>query len=100
MLQLYKEKPVLISMKQNKSIFNVEFCNIKMKLKMCQFKLFHNYLINISGNLTSDIYEVNLLLVRDNLNVTVSLDDFLELLNGVRSVMVKEFGFSRYRHQT
>lgn len=100
MLQLYKEKPVLISMKQNKSIFNVEFCNIKMKLKMCQFKLFHNYLTNISGNLTSDIYEVELLLVRDNLNVTVSLDDFLELLNGVQSVMVKEFGFSRYRHQT
>ena len=100
MLQLYNEKPILISMKQNKSIFSVEFCNVKMKLKMCQFKLFHNYLMNISENLTSDTTEVDLLLVRDNLNVTVSLDDFLELSNGVQSVMAKEFGFSRYRHQT
>ena len=100
MLQLYNEKPVLISMKQNKSVFNVEFCNIKMKLKMCQFKLFHNYLMNTSENLTSDTHEVDLLLVRDNLNVTVSLDDFLELSNGVQSVMATEFGFSHHRHQT
>ena len=100
MLQLYNEKPVLISMKQNKSVFSVEFCNVKMKLKMCQFKLFHNYLMNISENLTSDTHEVDLLLVKDNLNVTVSLDDFFELSNGVQSVMAKEFGFLRYRHQT
>ena len=100
MLQLYNEKPVIISMKQNKSVFNVEFCNIKMKLKMCQFKLFHNYLMNTSENLTSDTNKVDLLLVRDNLNVTVSIDDFLELWNGVQSVMVTEFGFTRYRHQT
>ena len=100
MLQFYNEKPVLISMNQNKRVFKVEFCNIKMKLKMCQFKLFHNYLMNISENLTSDTHEVDLLLVRDNLNVTISLDDFLELSNGVQSVMSKEFGFSRYRHQT
>ena len=100
MLQLYNEKPVLISMKKNKSVFNVEFCNIKMKLKMCQFKLFHNYLMNTSENLTSDTHKVDLLLVRDNLNVTVSIDDFLELWNGVQSVMATEFGFTRYRHQT
>ena len=100
MLQLYNEKPVLISMKHNKSVFNIEFCNIKMKLKTCQFKLFHNYLMNISENLTSDTNKVDLLLVRDNLNVTVSIDDFLELWNGVQSVMVTEFGFTRYRHQT
>ena len=56
--------------------------------------------MNISENLNADINEVDLLLVRDNLNVTVSLDDFLELSNGVQSVMAKEFGFSRYRHQT
>ena len=100
MLQLYNEKPVLISMKQNKSVFSVKFCNVKMKLKMCQFKLFHNYLMHTSENLNSDSHKVDLLLVRDNLNVTVSLDDFLELSNGVQSVMTKEFGFSRYRHQT
>ena len=85
MLQLYNEKPVSIFMKQNKSLFTVEF---------------HNYLMNTSENLTSDTHEVDLLLVRDNLNVTVSFNDFLELSNGVQSVMAKEFGFSRYRHQT
>ena len=100
MLQLYNEKPILISMKQNKSIFSVEFCNVKMKLKMCQFKLFHNYLMNMSEKLTSDTTEVDLLLVRDNLNVTVTIDDFLELSNGVQSVMATEFGFTHYRHQT
>ena len=56
--------------------------------------------MHTSENLTSDSHRVDLLLVRDNLNVTVSLDDFLELSNGVQSVMAKEFGFSRYRHQT
>ena len=25
---------------------NIKFCNVQMKLKMCQFKLFNNYLIN------------------------------------------------------
>ena len=100
MLHLYNEKHVIISMKQNKSVFKVEFCNIKMKLKMCKFKLFHNYLMNTSENLTPDTHTVDLLLVRDNLNVTVSIDDFLELWNGVQSVMATEFGFTRYRHQT
>ena len=92
MLQLYNEKPVSISMKQNKSVFNVEFCNIKMKLNMCQFKLFHNYLMNISENLTSDTNKVDLLLVRDSLNVTVSIDDATDFhLPGPPSVGKKRF---------
>ena len=56
--------------------------------------------MNTSVNLASDTHGVDLLLVRDNLNVTVSIDDFLELWNGVQSVMATEFGFTRYRHQT
>ena len=46
MLQLYKEKPVTISMLSSSKMVNVEFCNVSMKLKFCQFKLFHNYLLN------------------------------------------------------
>ena len=91
MLQLYNEKPVLISMKQNKSVFSVEFCNIKMKLKVCQFKLFNNYLINKSKTITSDTSQVELLLVKSNLTVTVSLSNFLQLMHGVKSVVQKEY---------
>ena len=62
---------------------NVEFCNISMNLKFCQFKLFHNYLMNKMRDISSDTKEINLLLVRDNLNVTISLDDFIQLTHGV-----------------
>ena len=100
MLQLYKENPISISMINSRKIVNVEFCNVKMKLKFCQFKLFHNYLTNKSIKLSSDTNHVDLLLVRDNLNVTITLDHFLQLCHGVESVMFDKFGLKSYKYQT
>ena len=62
-----------------------------MKLKACQFKLFNNYLINKSKTITSDTSQVELLLVKSNLTVTVSLSNFLQLMHGVKSVVQKEY---------
>ena len=62
-----------------------------MQLKMCQFKLFDNYLINISKTISADTTRVELLLVKNNLTVKVSLNNFLQLMHGVRSVVQKEF---------
>ena len=62
-----------------------------MKLKACQFKLFNNYLINKSKTITSDTTQVELLLVKSNLTVTVSLSNFLQLMHGVKSVVQKEY---------
>tara|TARA_B100000401_G_C52652591_1_gene646151 strand:- start:68 stop:370 length:303 start_codon:yes stop_codon:yes gene_type:complete len=100
MLQLYKENPVTISMLNKKRMVNVEFCNISMNLKFCQFKLFHNYLMNKMRDISSDTKEINLLLVRDNLNVTIDLDDFIQLTHGVESVMLQKFGHRPKKYQT
>ena len=100
MLQLYKENPVTISMLNSKKMVNVEFCNINMKLKFCQFKLFHNYLMNKLRNINSDTKKIDLLLVRDNLNVTISLDDFIQLTHGVESVMFEKFDYKPNKYQT
>ena len=100
MLQLYKENPVTISMLNKKKMVNVEFCNISMNLKFCQFKLFHNYLMNKMRDISSDTKEINLLLVRDNLNVTIDLDDFIQLTHGVESVMLQKFGHKPKKYQT
>ncbi len=100
MLQLYKENPVTISMLNKKRMVNVEFCNISMNLKFCQFKLFHNYLMNKMRDISSDTKEINLLLVRDNLNVTIYLDDFIQLTHGVESVMLQKFGHKPKKYQT
>ena len=100
MLQLYKENPVTISMVNKKRMVNVEFCNISMKLKFCQFKLFNNYLMNKMRDISSGTKEINLLLVRDNLNVTISLDDFIQLTHGVESVMLQAFDHRTNKYQT
>ena len=100
MLELYKENPVTISMFNKKRMVNVEFCNISMNLKFCQFKLFHNYLMNKMRDISSDTKEINLLLVRDNLNVTIGLDDFIQLTHGVESVMLQKFGYNPNKYQT
>ena len=100
MLQLYKENPVTISMLNKKRMVNVEFCNISMNLKFCQFKLFHNYLMNKMRDISKDTKEINLLLVRDNLNVTIGLDDFIQLTHGVESVMFQKFGYKPNKYQT
>ena len=100
MLELYKENPVTISMFNKKRMVNVEFCNISMNLKFCQFKLFHNYLMNKMRDISSDTKEINLLLVRDNLNVTIDLDDFIQLTHGVESVMLQKFGHKPKKYQT
>ena len=100
MLQLYKQNPVTISMLNKKRMVNVEFCNISMNLKFCQFKLFHNYLMNKMRDISSDTKGINLLLVRDNLNVTIGLDDFIQLTHGVESVMLQKFGYKTKKYQT
>ena len=100
MLQLYKEKPVTISMMDRKRMVNVEFCNVSMNLKFCQFKLFHNYLMNKLREVNGETKKINLLLVRDNLNVTISLDDFIQLTHGVESVMLQKFGYKTNKYTT
>ena len=92
MLQLYNEKPIHIFMHKNDKRINVEFCNVKMKMKPCQFRLFNNYLSQLSKQINEHTDSVELLLVKDNLKITISLNHFLQLCNGVQIVMKKKFG--------
>ncbi len=93
MLNLYKKKPVSIYMHEGCAKINIKFCNVQMKLKLCQFKLFNNYLLNKSRKITESTTKVELLLVQNNLTVTVSLNNFLQLMHGVSSVVNKENNF-------
>ena len=92
MLQLYDEKPISIFMLEKNRRIRVQFCNVKMKMKPCQFRLFHNYLSRLSKRINENTDFVELLLVKDNLNISISLSHFLQLNNAVKTVMVKKFG--------
>mgnify|MGYP000326038502 CR=1 FL=1 len=92
MLHLYKEKSISIFTIENSIRIRVQFCNVKMKMKPCQFKHFHNYLTNLSKKIDGCTDSVDLLLVRDNLNITISLNHFLQLCSAVQTVMSKKFG--------
>ena len=92
MLHLYDEKPISIFMIDSDIRIRVQFCNVKMKMKPCQFRHFYEYLINLSKGLDGTTDSVDLLLVRDNLNITISLNHFLQLCTAVRTVMAKKFG--------
>ncbi|MBA66129.1 MAG: hypothetical protein CMG55_10050 [Candidatus Marinimicrobia bacterium] len=88
---LYNEKPISIFMTNSDAKIRVEFCNVKMKMKPCQFRHFHNYLNNLSKKLHSKTESVELLLVKDSLNIQISLNHFLLLSQAVQSVMRKRF---------
>ena len=92
MLQLYNEKPISIFTIESDVKIRVQFCNVKMKMKPCQFKHFHKYLTNLSKKIDGSTSSVDLLLVRDNLNITISLNHFLQLCSAVQTVMSKKFG--------
>ena len=92
MLHLYNEKPISIFTIESDVKIRVQFCNVKMKMKPCQFKHFHKYLINLSKKIDGSTNSVDLLLVRDNLNITISLNHFLQLCSAVQTVMSKKFG--------
>ena len=92
MLRLYDEKPISIFLRENDRRISVEFCNIKLKMKSCQFQLFHRYLGGVSQKINEDTDSVELLLVKDSLNVTISLHHFFQLNNAVKIVMSNKFG--------
>ena len=92
MLHLYNEKPISISTIESDVRIRVQFCNVKMKMRPCQFKYFHKYLTNLSKKIDGSTNSIDLLLVRDNLNITISLNHFFQLCSAVRTVMSKKFG--------
>ena len=69
-----------------------------MRISFCQFKLFHNYLMTKIERIRPETTHVDLLLVKDNLNVTIELSHFLQLCHGVESVMAERFGLNIYNH--
>jgi hypothetical protein len=94
MFQLYNKKNISILWVNKKNKISVNFCNIDMKLKNCQFRLFYYYLNKKSKEINGKIKNVELQLVKENLKVKVSLNDFFYLLNGVEMVMKERFGYN------
>lgn len=88
---LYDQKPVSIFTTSTDTKIGVEFCNVKMKMKPCQFRHFHYYLDNLSKKLDDKTESIDLLLVKDSLNIQISLNHFLLLCQAVQSVMQKKF---------
>jgi hypothetical protein len=56
--------------------------------------------MNKLRGVNSETKEMNLLLVRDNLNVSISLDDFIQLTHGVESVMLQKFAYKPNKYIT
>ena len=94
MLPLYNEKPISIFMINNRHRIKIKFCSVTMELKMCQFFHFSNYLYMKSKKINADTNQVELLLVRENLTINISLNHFLQLLHGVQIVVSKMNGNS------
>ena len=95
MLQLYNKKNISILWVNKKNKISVNFCNIDMKLNNCQFRLFYYYLNSKSKEINGEAKDVELQLVKENLKVKISLNQFFHLLNGVELVMKERF---RYNH--
>ena len=93
MLQLYNEEPISISFFKSDHQIQLEFCNIKMNLNPCQFKLFNQYLKRLQKGLDSDTKSVQINLVQDCLDIEISLKDFLQLCNGVETALINKFGY-------
>ena len=91
MIQLYEETPISIFMSDQSSRITLEFCNITMKMKPCQFIRFNNYLDSFEKNINTNTNSVTLRLVLDDLTVKISLNDFLQLNHGVQTVISKTF---------
>ena len=92
MLQLYDQKPISIFMVDDEYRIRVQFCNVKMRMKICQIRHFHNYLSRLSRHIDENTETVELLLVKDNLNISISLNHFLQLSHAVKVVMAEKFG--------
>ena len=75
MVQLYNQTPIAIFLTNNDNLIRVNFCNVKMKMKPCQFGGFHNYLINKSKSIKGAESSVELLLVKNNLVRKMELGD-------------------------
>ena len=91
MLQLYDQRPISIFLNDDDQKIRIQFCNIKMKMKMCQFKHFNQYLVRLSKQINDGTDVVDLLLVKDSLNISISLNHFLQLSHAVRIVMTEKF---------
>ena len=91
MIQLYEETPISIFMSDQSGRITLEFCNITMKMKPCQFIRFNNYLDVLEKKIQTNTNFVTLRLVLDDLTVKISLNDFLQLNHGVQTVISKTF---------
>ena len=87
MLQLYNQKPISIFISDRKNKVAVKFCNVAMKMKLCQFKMFNEYLLLKAEKIEAETTSVNLMLVKDNLNIAISLNHFLQLSHAVQKVV-------------
>ena len=92
MLNVYNQKPVSIFLHEGCGKIVIKFCNIKMKMKPCQFRLFHRYLTGVSEKINENTETVELFLVKDSLNVTLSLKHYFHLNNAAKTAMAKKFG--------
>ena len=95
MFQLYNKKNISILWVNKKNKISVNFCNIDMKLKNCQFRLFFYYLNGKSKKINGNTKDVELQLVKENLKIKISLNHFFHLLNGVEMVMKERFGYNQ-----
>ena len=91
MIQLYEQTPISIFMSDQSSRITLELCNITMKMKLCQFIRFNNYLDVLEKKIQTNTNFVTLRLVLDDLTVKISLNDFLQLNHGVQTVISKTF---------
>ena len=66
--------------------------NTRLVLNFAIFRLFHLYLTGVSEKINENTETVELLLVKNSLNVTLSLKHYFQLNNAVKTAMAKKFG--------
>tara|TARA_Y100001936_G_C15588506_1_gene415714 strand:+ start:241 stop:540 length:300 start_codon:yes stop_codon:yes gene_type:complete len=93
MLQLYNVEPISISFLESDRKIMIEFCNVKMNMNPCQFKLFNRYLTRLQRGIDAKTEFVEMQMVKDSLKVKIALEDFLKLVNGVETALINKFGY-------
>lgn len=93
MLQLYNVEPISISFFESDRKIMIDFCNVKMSMSPCQFKLFNRYLIKLQRGIDAKTDFVEMQMVKDSLKIKIALEDFLKLVNGVETALINKFGY-------
>ena len=86
-MQIYNLNPISIFSTKNGKKIKIELGNIKMEMGFCRFAQFRNYINSLSQKINQNTEFVELRLVRKNLIIELSLNDFVKLCHSTEAII-------------